>query len=303
MYNGVLAIWKARGMTSHDVVFRLRKILKMKKIGHTGTLDPEVDGVLVVCLGKATRIVRLLMDSTKTYTGEITLGYSTETEDAQGDIVDRKYLVEAISPSEIDAAMASFVGEIKQIPPMYSAVKVNGRRLYDYARAGEVVDRPTRSAQIFSFQRISEPVYDATEGTQSWRFDVVCGKGTYIRTLAVDLGAQLTYPAHMSDLTRLATSGLSESEALSLEEIEKAENNQTLMKFIHPVEKVLSDLPSIELDEESYKKVIHGQVLPNDYFGDIFTEEIALYKAEKLIAIYYPHPTKDGIIKPFIMFI
>lgn len=303
MYNGVLAIWKPRGMTSHDVVFKLRKILKMKKIGHTGTLDPEVDGVLVVCLGKATRIVRILQDSSKVYTGEITLGIATETEDAHGEIIQRIEIEDNISDEMIDQAMASLEGEIIQIPPMYSAVKVNGRRLYEYARANEEVERPRRKAQIYSFNRIGSPQYNSETKTLSWRFKVSCGKGTYVRTLAVDLGHKLGFPAHMSDLTRLATSGLTERETLTLEEIQERHEKDEIQQFIYPIEKVLSDFPAIQLTADDFSKVKHGQLFDLNHFGKEMTEETALYYEDKLVAIYYPHPHKKGFIKPFIMFI
>lgn len=302
MLNGVLAVWKPKGMTSHDVVFKLRKILQMKRIGHTGTLDPQVDGVLVVCLGQATKIVQLLMDSHKVYTGEITLGYSTETEDAGGQLVERTAVKEPLSEAEIDKAMQTFLGTIEQIPPMYSAVKVKGKRLYEYARAGEEVERPVREAEIYEFERTSKPVYEETNQTQRWKFNVNCGKGTYVRTLAVDLGDYLGYPAHMSQLTRKATSGLTEKEALTLEEIQLGVDEGTIEQHIYPIEKVIPAYDRIDLSEEDYIKVIHGQVLPVDYFGSAMSDLTSLFYEDRLAAIYYPHPTKAQLIKPFIMF-
>lgn len=140
--EGILPLWKERGLTSHDCVFKLRKILHMKKIGHSGTLDPDVDGILPICVGRATKVVEFLTDSGKVYEGEITLGYSTTTEDASGEIVDLTPVEKVLSNELIDSTMQTFIGEITQIPPMYSAVKVNGKRLYEYARNGETVERP-----------------------------------------------------------------------------------------------------------------------------------------------------------------
>ncbi|MGE7366613.1 tRNA pseudouridine(55) synthase TruB, partial [Desemzia incerta] len=201
--EGILPLWKERGMTSHDCVFKLRKILKTKKIGHTGTLDPDVDGVLPICIGKATKVVEYMMETGKAYVGEVTIGYSTTTEDSSGEVVDSKPVTVTPSVEEIDQAMEDFSGDIVQIPPMYSAIKVNGRKLYEYARAGQEVERPKRTVSIHKFKRTSEPILNEETQTVSWRFEVDCGKGTYVRTLAVDLGEKLGYPAHMSDLTRV----------------------------------------------------------------------------------------------------
>ena len=186
--DGILPLWKEKGMTSFDCVYKVRKLLKTKKVGHSGTLDPEVDGVLPICIGKATKVVEYLHESNKVYQGEITLGFSTETEDAHGEIVSSSPIEIPFSIQEIDEKMQNFIGEITQIPPMYSAVKVNGKRLYEYARAGEEVERPVRKATIYNFRRISEPVYNEETKTQSWMFEVSCSKGTYVRTLSVDLG-------------------------------------------------------------------------------------------------------------------
>ncbi|TLQ49577.1 tRNA pseudouridine(55) synthase TruB [Ruoffia tabacinasalis] len=303
MINGILAVWKPKGMTSHDVVFKLRKMLRMKKIGHTGTLDPEVDGVLVVCLGKGTRLVELLMDSPKVYFGEITLGTSTETEDAHGEVVDQKAVLQPVSNEKIDKAMSTFEGVIEQIPPMYSAVKVNGRRLYEYAREGLEVERPIRNTVIHSFERDGEPVYNQESGTQSWKFKVDCGKGTYVRTLTVDLGKKLGYPAHMSKLTRLQTSGFSDSESYTLEEIQTLIDNEEINDKVATIETALKHIPKIELDDELYDRVKNGQVLLKADFEQDFQEPMAFYYKDKIIALYRQHPEKELYIKPYKMFV
>lgn len=142
MKNGIINVKKEAGMTSHDVVFKLRKILWEKKIGHGGTLDPDVVGVLPIAVGKATRVIEYMTEAGKVYEGEVTLGYATTTEDASGDTIEEKHVLTDLSETEVDLAMETFLGDITQIPPMYSAVKVNGRKLYEYARAGEEVERP-----------------------------------------------------------------------------------------------------------------------------------------------------------------
>ena len=151
--DGIINVKKEAGMTSHDVVFKLRKILGTKKIGHGGTLDPDVVGVLPIAVGKATRMVEFMQDEGKVYEGEITLGFSTTTEDASGEVVEQTPVEAPLDAGEVDRMIAQMVGEIEQVPPMYSAVKVNGRKLYEYARAGEEVERPVRQVAIYEFTR------------------------------------------------------------------------------------------------------------------------------------------------------
>lgn len=303
MFNGILPVWKAKGLTSHDVVFKLRRILKMKKIGHTGTLDPEVEGVLVICLGNATKLVETIMDSDKIYQGEITLGFSTETEDAHGTIVEQVAVTAPVSTELIDQKMAEFKGWVTQVPPYYSAVKVNGRKLYEYARAGETVERPERQVMVDHFKRTSEPVFDASEQTQQWEFEVKCGKGTYVRTLAVDLGKSLGYPSHMSQLTRTASGGFSGEEAYTLEEIQELMDQNQVESALQTISSALKDFPSLELTESQFVDVTYGKVLPYDYFDRPILEPTVLYYDQTVKAIYQPHPTKAGLIKPDKMFL
>lgn len=295
--EGIIPVWKPRGMTSHDVVFKLRKILKTKKVGHSGTLDPDVDGVLPICVGKATKVIEYIQDSNKIYQGEVTLGYSTETEDISGEIVERTPVLAPLSTTEIDEAMKSLVGEITQIPPMYSAVKVNGRRLYEYARVGETVERPKRKAMIYSYERTSEPEF--VEELQKWRFTVDCGKGTYVRTLAVDTGKKLGFAAHMSDLTRTKSGGFSKEECFTLEEIALLMDLERSSEFLYPLERGIEDFNSLVLTDADYQVVKNGSVLPETFFGKKdFSEPIALFYQEKVVSIYGEHPTKKGLLKP-----
>ncbi|MGM0212539.1 tRNA pseudouridine(55) synthase TruB [Enterococcus sp. AZ109] len=298
--DGILPLWKERGMTSHDCVFKLRKILKMKKIGHGGTLDPDVDGVLPICVGKGTKVIEYLQDSGKVYEGAITLGYSTTTEDASGETVEQKAVTEPLTAARIDEAMTTFVGTITQIPPMYSAVKVNGKRLYEYARAGEEVVRPKRQAQIDSFQRVSEPVFDESTGTQTWRFQVSCGKGTYVRTLAVDLGAALGFPAHMSDLTRLASGGFTVGQAATLAQVQQLMEAERMDDILQPIETAVKDFLHVDLSDSLWQKVKNGQLLPAEELGlkTIPKELIALFYQEKLVSLYGEHPNRSGWLKP-----
>ncbi|MGG5307113.1 tRNA pseudouridine(55) synthase [Enterococcus pernyi] len=298
--EGLLPLWKERGMTSHDCVFKLRKILHTKKIGHGGTLDPDVDGVLPICIGKATKVIEYLTDSGKTYKGEITFGYSTTTEDKSGEIVEQRAVTEALTEEQVDEAMAAFVGEITQIPPMYSAVKVNGRRLYEYARNNETVERPVRKAQIYRFERTSEILWSKEAGTVSWRFEVECGKGTYVRTLAVDTGSKLGYPAHMSDLTRTASAGMDESQAITLAEVASYMENGTIEEYLLPIETGVAKFEQVDIDETVWQKVKNGMRLDYQVFGlsEMPSEEIALFYQGKVVSIYQPNPKEKNKLKP-----
>lgn len=299
--EGIIPVWKPRGMTSHDVVFKLRKILKTKKVGHSGTLDPDVDGVLPICVGKATKVIEYIQDSNKVYQGEVTLGFSTETEDISGEVVAVSPLLEAVSTEKIDQTMASFIGEITQIPPMYSAVKVNGKRLYEYARAGETVERPERKATIYTYERTTEPVFE--DNKQSWRFTVDCGKGTYVRTLAVDTGKALGFEAHMSDLTRIKSGGFHQEDCFTIDEIALLMDLERQAEFLYPLERGVADFPTFELTKEMYEVIRNGSVVPSDFFDEIIINEpIALFYQEKVVSIYGEHPFKKGLLKPIKVF-
>lgn len=302
--NGILPLWKERGMTSHDCIYHLRKILKTRKIGHTGTLDPEVDGVLPICVGSATKAAEFMTDLGKAYEGEITLGYTTETEDAHGPIVERVAIASPPEENGIDAMMTSFVGTITQIPPMYSAVKVNGRRLYEYARKGEIVVRPERKAEIYSFVRTSEVRYNESEKTVSWNFAVKCGKGTYVRTLAVDLGSALGYPAHMSQLTRTASGPFVKENCLTLKDVQERMDNGTIQAAFLPIESVFAEFPKFDAPIEVWDQVKNGAVLPAELFvGLEDTPLVAVHYQDRLVALYENHPNKQNMKKPRKMFL
>ena len=230
--NGILNVYKEAGWTSFDVVAKLRGILKTKKVGHGGTLDPSVTGVLPVAVGKSTRLLEYMEAAGKIYEGEVTIGFSTETEDADGEIVSKTPVERELTESEIDSVMKSFIGKIKQIPPMYSAVKINGKKLYEYARAGQTVDRPAREITIKSFVRTSPVMTDEAAGLVRFTFKVECSKGTYVRTLAVDLAEQLGYAGHMSKLQRTASNGLMIKDAVKLSEIEAAKEAGVLSSLM-----------------------------------------------------------------------
>ncbi|MDY7222958.1 tRNA pseudouridine(55) synthase TruB [Halalkalibacterium halodurans] len=292
--TGILPLAKPRGMTSHDCVAKLRRLLKTKKVGHTGTLDPDVYGVLPVCIGHATKVAQYMSDYPKAYEGEVTIGFSTTTEDRSGDTVETKTIQQPFVEAVVDQVLATFVGEIKQIPPMYSAVKVRGKRLYEYARAGITVERPERTVTIFSLERMSDIVYE--EGVCRFRFNVSCSKGTYVRTLAVDIGKALGYPAHMSDLVRTKSGPFSLEECFTFTELEERLEQGEGSSLLLPIETAISDIPRVQVNKEIEEKIRHGAVLPQKWFNHprftVYNEEGAL------LAIYKAHPSKDGFVKP-----
>ena len=286
--NGIINLKKEAGMTSHDAVFKLRKILGTKKIGHGGTLDPDVVGVLPIAVGKATRMVEFMQDEGKVYEGEITLGYSTTTEDASGEVVAETPVLSPLDEKLVDEAIASLTGPITQIPPMYSAVKVNGRKLYEYARAGQEVKRPERQVTIYQFERTSPISYEGE--LARFTFRVKCSKGTYIRTLSVDLGGKLGYAAHMSHLTRTSAAGLQLEDALTLDEIaEKVEAGQ--LDFLHPLEIGIGDLVKVILTPEEAIEVRFGRFIELDQTD----QKLAAFEGDTLLAIL---EKKDNFYKP-----
>lgn len=300
MMNGILPLWKERGMTSHDCVFKLRKILKTKKVGHTGTLDPGVEGVLPICIGSATKIAEYLTDAGKSYEAIVSIGRSTTTEDAEGEIVEEDDSFKTITKEQLEMALQRLTGEIEQTPPMYSAVKVNGKKLYEYARKGEIIERPTRKVTIYSLQLLdNQEQFEGKEVT--FRIRIACSKGTYIRTLAVQIGECLGYPAHMASLVRTSSGTFLKEHCVTLSEVEDAMVNEKISEYILPLEFALSHFPFIEIDETNKKQILNGQVLPKHELLEQH-DKIVYSMNEKALAVYIVHPTKPGLMKPEKMF-
>ncbi|WP_369380649.1 tRNA pseudouridine(55) synthase TruB [Lysinibacillus fusiformis] len=298
--NGILPLWKERGMTSHDCVFKLRKILRTKKVGHTGTLDPGVEGVLPICIGQATRIAEYLTDAGKTYEAIISIGRTTTTEDAEGETVAEDPSVKKFSREQLQEVLASLTGVIEQTPPMFSAVKVNGKRLYEYARKGETVERPTRQVTIYALELLDDnESYEGQEITFPVRID--CSKGTYIRTLAVQIGEALGYPAHMKELVRTASGTFTRDNCFTLAQVAELMDAEQVTTCILPVEYALTDYPYIEITSANEKEIFNGQVLPADTLLKIH-DKIVFGINGKVVAVYQAHPTKAGLMKPHKMF-
>ncbi len=298
--NGILPLWKERGMTSHDCVFKLRKILKTKKVGHTGTLDPSVEGVLPICIGQATRIAEYLTDTGKTYEAVVSIGRTTTTEDAEGETVAQDGTFKSFDRAQILQALDSLTGEIEQTPPMFSAVKVNGKRLYEYARAGQTVERPTRKITIFELELLDDA--QQFEGEEvHFSIRIKCSKGTYIRTLAVQIGEALGFPAHMHELVRTVSGTFTKENCLTLAQVDELMEAGQSQQFLLPVEYALSDYPYIEITEDIEKQIFNGQVLP---IHALLKEhdKIVFGLAGRAFAVYIAHPTKLGQMKPDKMF-
>lgn len=251
--DGILNINKPLGVTSFDVVARVKRLIGERRVGHAGTLDPQAEGVLPVCFGRATRVIEFLAEATKSYRGEIELGITTDTYDAAGTIISRKD-PSGISQSDLLRTLDSFKGIIEQVPPMYSALKKNGLPLYKLARAGIEVERRPRRANIHSLDLIDwhSPVA---------AIEVVCGKGTYIRSLAHDLGQRLGCGAHLKSLVRLSYGPFNVKEAISIELLTGAATQGYWWHFIHPLDSVLTDRAAMVLGEGKSREVTSGQPL------------------------------------------
>ena len=295
--NGILPLWKPAGMTSHDCVIKIRKLLKTKNVGHTGTLDPNVTGVLPICVGQATKVVQYLTDAGKSYIGEVTIGVSTTTEDADGEVVKQKKIAKPIKRDELLAVLNQLTGEIEQIPPMFSAVKVKGKRLYEYAREGISVERPKRRVTIYELTLLDDKEI-FTGDTIRFSIKVNCSKGTYIRTLAVMIGEQLGYPAHMSNLVRIASAGIRQQDCFTFTEIEDKLDTDNIDDLLLPIEVALNELPKLEIHDTLASRVRNGAVLPIPEPFENYEGPIAIIYQGKVIAIYKQHPTKVGMMKP-----
>ncbi len=243
---GFLNVYKPKGKTSHDVVAVLRRVTKVKQIGHTGTLDPFAEGVLPVCIGKATRLIEYLKDD-KAYVATVQLGQSTETYDIEGEIA--KTSDKKVELSQIEPALDSFRGEIEQLPPIYSAIKVNGKKLYEYARKGEEVEIKPRKVTINELR-----VVDFDYENQQLELYIDCSKGTYIRSIANDLGEMLGVYGHLIKLVRVKAGNFKLENAIKLDDLETKE--QVQQNLIYPLEYL--DYPKYELSEAEKEKVSNG---------------------------------------------
>lgn len=247
--NGIINFNKPSNMTSHQAVAFFRKLLNIKKIGHTGTLDPNATGVLPICIGKATRVSEYLLFADKEYVAELDLGYSTDTQDGDGSIIKKSN--KKVSEQEIIDVFNKFEGEIEQIPPMYSALKHKGKKLYELAREGIEIERPARKANIYEIKILQ--IID----NKKIQFYVRCSRGTYIRTICNDIGEQLGTYGFMSKLNRVGVSSFKIHQSITKDELEGMTSKE-IENLLHPIDKALEMFDSINLDKSHYRKVTNG---------------------------------------------
>lgn len=292
--DGILVIRKEKGYTSHDVVAKLRGILHMKKIGHTGTLDPAAEGVLPVALGRGTRLVELLTEKEKTYEAVLRLGVSTDTQDMTGTILSEKPVT--VTEKEVRETVASFMGEQMQVPPMYSALKVGGKKLYELAREGKTIERKPRPVVFYEIRimDISLPLV---------RISVTCSKGTYIRTLCNDIGEKLGCGGAMEELLRTRSGNFTLEESLMLSQVEEAVSDGTIMEKIVPVEEVLSMYPALTATVEGDRLLHNGNPLPETMVqGGNREEKVRMYKSSGDFTGIYGWDEKKEKYVPVRMF-
>lgn len=296
MVNGIVNVYKEKGYTSFDVVAKMRGIMHQKKIGHTGTLDPDAEGVLPVCLGKATKVCELLTDKDKIYEATLLLGVETDTLDISGKVLNEAAV--EVSEEQICEAIHTFVGGIMQVPPMYSALKVNGQKLCDLARKGITVERKARPVHIFSIDILEINIPEV-------KIKIHCSKGTYIRTLCDDIGKKLGCYGCMKDLIRTKVSAFELVDSLKLEEIENmvmAEN----FAFVRQVDSVFESYASVYANSMADKLIKNGNKIPVSFISNIenidLNADVRLYTYDMKFVGIYRYNESEEVIKPVKIF-
>ena len=312
--DGIINVYKERGFTSHDVVAKLRGILKQKKIGHTGTLDPEAEGVLPVCLGKATKVCDLLTDKDKTYEAVMKLGIVTDTQDMTGTVLEEKIPFETenrvYSEEEkkvlIGDAVMSFLGEYSQIPPMYSALKVNGKKLYELAREGKEVERKPRLVTIFALT-----IEEIDLANNEVKMTVSCSKGTYIRTLCHDIGEKLGCGACMKSLKRTKVERFLIEDSYTLGQIEELTKSGSIEEKLLPVDMVFAGHPMVVVNESGSKLIYNGNHFYPKHIEEAASDErikdytgnIRVYDWNRTFIGIYEYESAMKRYKPVKMFL
>ncbi len=281
MWNGIINIYKEAGFTSHDVVAKMRGICKQKKIGHTGTLDPDATGVLPVCLGSGTKLCDMLTDKDKEYVAELLLGVSTDTQDVTGQVLCEKSV--EVAEEQVREAILGFQGDYMQVPPMYSALKVNGKKLYELAREGKEVERAARPVVIHEIEilEVNLPIV---------KMRVACSKGTYIRTLCADIGDKLGCGGTMKSLLRTKVGGFGLEKAVTLAQLEQLRDENRIDEILFPVESAFDNCPSLHVKEEFRKLLDNGNsIYPSQ------TIEKKTYAAGKWVKVYRADESFVGV--------
>ena len=277
--DGLILINKQKGFTSHDVVNVIRKKLNTKKVGHTGTLDPNATGVLPILVGKATKISKYLIEHDKTYIATIKLGEKTDTGDSEGQVIEEKLVPTDLKEEDINNTLQSFLGKQKQVPPMYSAIKINGKKLYEYAREGKEVKLEAREVEIYKIQLLEYK-------NSKIKFEVECSKGTYIRTLCEDIAKKLGTVGYMEELQRIKVNNFKIEDSVLLDDIALENVEENLIK----IEKVFKEKDKIELDNKKLELFLNGVKLTYDLPKDIYR----IYNNKQFIGIGI---VKNGLLK------
>ncbi len=297
MYNGIINIYKEKGFTSHDVVAKMRGICKQKKIGHTGTLDPDAVGVLPVCLGSGTKLCDMLTDKDKEYVAELLLGVETDTQDISGKVL--KECDPVMDEEAVRCAVLGFQGEYMQIPPMYSALKVNGKKLYELARAGKEVERQARPVTIHEIEILKMELPVVT-------IRVACSKGTYIRTLCDDIGKKLGCGGTMQSLKRTKVGIFKVEDAITLKQLEELRDGVGIETKLYEVDSVFAECPDLHVEEEFIKLLDNGnafypsQTIEKKKYPE--NQWVRIYGGEKFYGIYTYEKEKRRY-KPVKMFL
>lgn len=299
MINGIVNIYKEKGYTSHDVVAVLRKVVGQKKIGHTGTLDPDAMGVLPVCLGRATKVCELLTDHDKTYEALLLLGKTTDTQDISGEVLEEGDPGD-LTEEEVRSCIESFIGEYDQIPPMYSALKVNGKKLYELAREGKTVERKSRKVQIHGIRILEMNLPHV-------RMEVDCSKGTYIRTLCHDIGEKLQVGGCMEELERTKVGRFLKEDAVTLDEVRQKMEQGEGAELFTPLDQIFAELPAVTVTDAKAWMSYNGNDLPERFLleKEEWTDgqEVRVYDSRKnFIGLYqYRAPKKLFHIKKMFL--
>lgn len=298
--DGIINIYKEKGYTSHDVVAKLRGILKTKKIGHTGTLDPDAEGVLPVCIGRATKVCDLIMEKRKTYRTVMVLGRSTDTQDISGNIIAESDIPESLDDGRISDVIMGFQGEYMQIPPMYSAIKVGGKKLYELARQGVEVERKARKVNIYSIniEKIELPRIMMT---------VECSKGTYIRTLCHDIGSRLLTGGCMEGLKRLKSGMFCVEDSVKISDVEKMVKENTVSRILMPVDSLFLGYDSCTVCRNCSKLIYNGNKFTKEnileQISGEHTENFRVYDENKNFIGIYRYDDKEQVFTPVKMFL
>ena len=299
MINGIVNIYKEKGYTSHDVVAVLRKVVGQKKIGHTGTLDPDATGVLPVCLGRATKVCELLTDHDKTYEALLLLGKTTDTQDISGEVLEEKDPAH-LTEEEVRSCIESFIGAYDQVPPMYSALKVNGKKLYELAREGKTVERKSRRVQIHGIRILEMNLPHV-------RMEVDCSKGTYIRTLCHDIGEKLQVGGCMEELERTKVGRFLKEDAVTLDGVRQKMEQGDGAELFTPLDQIFAELPAVTVTDAKAWMSYNGNDLPERFLleKEEWTDgqEVRVYDSRKnFIGLYqYRAPKKLFHIKKMFL--